>query len=103
MLVILQNQQEFTKQIIKDNDEIGEWLKNNIEKKSDSKLSIREIMYKIEDECDEKPNRKKIRDLMKKKLGIEYKSKESHKNNQGVFVGVDFVEQQDVKQPDKKE
>jgi len=97
-----EKQQEFTKQIIKDNDEIGEWLKNNIEKKSESKLSIREIMYKIEDECDEKPNRKKIRDLMKKKLGIEYKSKESHKNNQGVFVGVDFVEEQDVKQPDKK-
>ena len=64
------DQQDYTNQIIQDNDELGGWIINNIiiDKSGDEKLSIREIMDKIDDECDEKANRKKIRDLIKKKI-----------------------------------
>lgn len=86
--------QEFTKQIIQENDELGEWIKNNIKidrNNKEKKLSIKEIMYKIEEDCDEKPNRKKIRDIFKKKLNIKYDSRDCKDSNQGVFIGVEFT------------
>ena len=54
-------------------------------------------MDKIDDECDEKANRKKIRDLIKKKLGINYDSKGYYKSthSQGGFKDIRFITEEE--------
>jgi phage/plasmid-associated DNA primase len=85
-------QQEYTNSIIQDNDEIGTWFRENIKQNTGTELSLTEIMYEFNQDCDEPTDRKKIRDFMKKKYGNTcYDSRGSCRNSQGKFENFIFT------------
>ena len=87
-----EKQREYTNSIIQDNDEIGAWFRENIKENNGTNLSLTEIMYEFNQDCDEQTDRKKIRDYMKKKYGNTcYDSKGSCRNSQGKFDNFKFT------------